>query len=93
LCVAAVGNVCPCDLTPLSFGNGTAEPLSEIWAQMRQWFDKPRCGCFMKEICDKLGCGDGAVELPLGKNRSIELCNAHRRNGKLPKIYTNFIEG
>jgi radical SAM protein with 4Fe4S-binding SPASM domain len=92
LFVDAVGNVCPCDLTPLSFGNVTEEPLSKIWAQMRQWFDKPRCGCFMKEICNKLGCGDRVVELPLSKNRSIELCNAHRRNGKLPKIYTNFIE-
>jgi len=87
LFVDAVGNVCPCDLTPLSFGNVTEEPLSEIWARMSQWFDRPRCGCFIKEICNKLGWGDGAVVLPLSEDQSIELCNAHRRNGKLPRIY------
>jgi radical SAM protein with 4Fe4S-binding SPASM domain len=92
LFVDAVGNVCPCDLAPLSFGNISEEPLSEIWAEMRQWFDRPRCGCLMKEICGKLGCGNEAIELPLSKNRSIELCKAHKRNGKLPKIYQSLIK-
>jgi radical SAM protein with 4Fe4S-binding SPASM domain len=92
LFVDAVGNVCPCDLTPLSFGNVTEEPLSEIWTRMRQWFDRPRCGCFIKEICNELACGDAPAELPLGKTQSIELCNAHKRNGKLPRIYKNFIK-
>ena len=62
----AVGNVCPCDLTPLSFGNIFEETLASIWERMGQIFSKPRCGCFSKEICRKLKLKSDEC-LPLNK--------------------------
>jgi len=35
LYVNAFGDVCPCDFTPISFGNIREEPLARIWSRMR----------------------------------------------------------
>jgi len=35
LYVTAMGDVCPCDFTPISFGNIRKEPLDKIWKRMR----------------------------------------------------------
>jgi MoaA/NifB/PqqE/SkfB family radical SAM enzyme/SAM-dependent methyltransferase len=39
------GEVCPCNLVPLSFGNVAREPLRDILARMKTHFDTPRPGC------------------------------------------------
>ena len=39
------GEVCPCQLVPLSFGNVADEPLGEILARMGRHFRRPRAGC------------------------------------------------
>ena len=39
------GEVCPCQLVPLSFGNVSDEPLGEILARMGRHFRRPRTGC------------------------------------------------
>ncbi len=41
------GDVCPCDFTPLSFGNIRQRPLSEIWQSIRESdiYSKPSSGC------------------------------------------------
>ena len=39
------GEVCPCNLVPLSFGNITHEPLPEILSRMGCFFQKPRPKC------------------------------------------------
>ena len=36
LYVTASGDVCPCDFTPITFGNIREEPLEKIWERMRQ---------------------------------------------------------
>jgi len=92
LFVDAIGNVCPCDLTPLSFGNLSAEPLADIWQRMEQFFGLPRCGCFMKEICPQL-CNSSKQILPFDTNKSLELCKSRRNDGKLPGIYQNLFKG
>jgi MoaA/NifB/PqqE/SkfB family radical SAM enzyme len=39
LYVNSFGDVCPCDFTPISFGNIREEPLVDIWAKLRQSSD------------------------------------------------------
>jgi len=79
LYIDAVGNVCPCDLTPLAFGNVLTRPLGEIWAEMGKWFGLPRCGCLMKELSRKWP--EGPEKLPLGKEVSAR-CAGNARGGR-----------
>lgn len=44
--VDTAGEVCPCDFTPLSFGNLTAWPLADIWTRMTTALGNPRRHCF-----------------------------------------------
>ncbi|HBA85897.1 MAG TPA: hypothetical protein DCZ95_17575 [Verrucomicrobia bacterium] len=49
LFIDSAGEVCPCDFTPLSFGNLEAAPLSDIWRRMNLALgDNPRCRCFIQ---------------------------------------------
>lgn len=89
LFIDAAGHVCPCDLTPLSFGDVTAEPLVDIWNRMGMHFPTPRRGCLMNEIGPHLDeSGEG---LPLPAARSAELCDACRLDGSLPEGYRRLI--
>jgi MoaA/NifB/PqqE/SkfB family radical SAM enzyme len=90
LFIDAVGNVCPCDLTPLSFGNLLDEPLGNIWQKMGQYFCLPRSVCFMKGICRNSVLSD---ELPMSAPKTIELCANNLHDGRLPKIYENLFNG
>lgn len=91
LFIDAIGNACPCDLTPLSFGNLLEEPLKDIWLRMGTYFPLPRCGCLMKELCTTI-TPEKNCELPLAKLKSLELCRALAHNEKLPKIYGNLFK-
>ncbi|MDO5581015.1 MAG: radical SAM protein [Planctomycetia bacterium] len=42
------GNVCPCDFTPLSFGNAMKEPLEIIWKRMSGALKHPRRHCMVQ---------------------------------------------
>ncbi len=84
--IDANGNVCPCDLTPLSFGNATQEPLSEIWARMGKHFPKPRCGCLMGKIARENDLSQ-YTELPLPPEKSLLLCPKTNSNDPLPEGY------
>lgn len=92
LFIDAIGNVCPCDLTPLSFGNVLEEPLEKIWLEMGQIFDLPRCECLMKEICKKTSNLKDSQELPLDSEKSFDLCRAVNNSDKLPKVYKNLFK-
>ncbi len=87
LFIDAVGNVCPCDLTPLSFGNVLEKPLELIWQRMGQFFNLPRCGCFMKELCNNIQYPENQYELPLAMDESIVLCKAIKHKTELPMVY------
>lgn len=89
LFVDAVGNVCPCDLTPLKLGNVLEEPLYDIWNRMSKWFDMPRCGCLMKELCGKSDVMHEGAELPICKETSEQLCEQFKREDKLPTVFAN----
>lgn len=88
LFIDALGNVCPCDLTPLRMGNCLDEPLYQIWTRMRQWFDLPRCGCLMKNLC-RAGAFDNIDEFPLCRKVSEEICGQLQKKDRLPQIFAN----
>lgn len=48
LFVDPTGEVCPCDFTPLSFGNVQDEPLANIWQRMTDAMRQPRRNCFIQ---------------------------------------------
>lgn len=89
LFVDAVGNVCPCDLTPLKLGNVFEEPLSDIWTRMSKWFDMPRCGCLMKEVCSRNDLMHKGGELPVCRETSEQICEKFKREDKLPRVFAN----
>jgi radical SAM protein with 4Fe4S-binding SPASM domain len=92
LFIDALGNVCPCDLTPLKLGNVLEEPLSDIWERMSQWFDLPRCGCFMKQLCAESDSLQDMTEFPLSKEKSEELCTLLKNESDLPKVFENLFK-
>jgi MoaA/NifB/PqqE/SkfB family radical SAM enzyme len=83
LYVDAAGEVSPCDLTPLSFGNITTEPLQAIWERMGHYFPKPRARCLMGEVAEKIT----TEQLPLPPDESIKLMNELNPKVDLPVLY------
>ena len=70
LFVDAAGNVCPCDLTPLSFGSVVKKSLADIWSSMEKYFPRPGCKCIMSQLASKIAEGQ---PLPLPEASSEEL--------------------
>lgn len=81
LYVDAYGNVCPCDLTPLSFGNLAERRLADIYADMAEHFSRPRRECIMRNV--KMPTGP----LPLSPADSVSLCPKATRFDALPDGY------
>jgi MoaA/NifB/PqqE/SkfB family radical SAM enzyme len=92
LFIDAAGEVCPCDLTPLSFGNVTREPLAGIWDRMGGLFARPRRSCLMGEIAGKLEAAPGGARgLPLPRAQSEELCASCAAGQDLPEGYRRLL--
>lgn len=89
LYVDAAGEVCPCDVTPLSFGNVYQRPLKEIWEEMKPLFPRPRCGCMMAEAGKHIPC---AAKLPLPPQQSCGLIQPPSRSMPLPGIYRGYLK-
>jgi MoaA/NifB/PqqE/SkfB family radical SAM enzyme len=85
LFIDAAGNVCPCDLTPLSFGDVKSESLLEIWNRMSAFFPAPRRGCLMQEIAGRIT--EARAALPLERAVSERICAACQPQGPLPEGY------
>jgi MoaA/NifB/PqqE/SkfB family radical SAM enzyme/SAM-dependent methyltransferase len=78
------GELCPCNLVPLSFGNVTEEPLDAILARMARHFDRPRPSCVG---CDLAGKYPGG-RVPAPPALSELLCAEHLpREHALPEFY------
>jgi MoaA/NifB/PqqE/SkfB family radical SAM enzyme/SAM-dependent methyltransferase len=67
------GELCPCNLVPLSFGNIANEPLQVLLARMRQHFRQPRATCVGRLLTPHIGEG----ELPTPPGVSCALCEQH----------------
>jgi len=83
LFIDSSGEVCPCDFTPLSFGNIKKTPLNEIWKQMQKYFPRPRADCLMREISSKV---DSDV-FPLSPDKSKKMIPKFSKDSPYPKIY------
>lgn len=83
LFIDSSGEVCPCDFTPLSFGNIKHKPLKDIWKQMEEYFPRPRADCLMREISSQIK----SESLPTPPNESIKLIPRLNKGSPLPKIY------
>jgi len=90
LFIDAAGEVCPCDLTPLSFGNVTAEPLAEIWRRMGRYFSQPRSGCLMQRLAEDFDFD--ALPLPLPRPRSEALCSTCLPDAQPPEGYRRLLK-
>lgn len=85
LYVDAEGHVCPCDFTPISFGNVREEPLSAIWGRLNAAFRRPRPCCFLLENADKLrGAFRGRLPIPYENVKHV--CD-FRPSPALPAYY------
>jgi len=90
LYIDACGKVCPCDLTPLSFGDVNDEQLMDIWKRMGTMFAAPRRGCLMGELAAEVYKHAGA--LPLPPEVSTRLCDTCWAKGPLPEGYRRLIK-
>lgn len=70
LYVDGSGEVCPCNLVPLSFGNVAREPLQRILAKMGRYFCKPRLSCVGRLLAPHIPDG----ELPTPPQVSLRIC-------------------
>jgi len=89
LFIDAAGEVCPCDLTPLSFGSVVTEPLLSIWNRMGAFFPVPRRGCLMNAVGPLLNEAGGP--LPLPRAESERICGACHPQGPLPEGYRRLL--
>jgi len=90
LFIDAAGQVCPCDLTPLGFGDLTSEPLADVWQRMADFFPLPRRGCLMARIADRLPAPP--TPLPLDRTQSEALCPRRRADEPLPEGYRRLLK-
>ncbi len=93
LFIDAVGNACPCDLTPLGFGNVCEEPLYDIWVRMGEWFALPRCGCLVRELHEKSNLLRTAAEFPLCRQDSEAACRQYAKETPMPAVFANLLRG
>ncbi|MBS3820680.1 MAG: radical SAM protein [Phycisphaerae bacterium] len=96
LFVDAHGELCPCDLTPMSFGNVTRQPLGEIWQGMADRFRRPRRQCIMGDlmanrnnaVAEELATGP----LPLPPELSATLIAPSAPDAPLPDGYRRILD-
>ena len=84
LYIDGAGEVCPCQLVPLSFGNVTREPLNDILGRMACHFCKPRRRCVGRVLGPHVPEG----RLPTEPAVSEELCARHLpRSHGVPRFF------
>jgi MoaA/NifB/PqqE/SkfB family radical SAM enzyme/protein-L-isoaspartate O-methyltransferase len=67
------GEVCPCNLVPLSFGNLTKQPIRQILDRMGRHFCRPRTGCVGRQLVKHFP----SVNLPASPEQSEAICECH----------------
>ena len=67
------GEVCPCNLVPISFGNLTRETIPEILDSMGRFFRKPRRNCVGRTLAAHIN----SKSLPTSPEVSAEICREY----------------
>jgi MoaA/NifB/PqqE/SkfB family radical SAM enzyme/protein-L-isoaspartate O-methyltransferase len=84
------GEMSPCQLVPLSFGNVTREPIREILDRMGCHFRKPRASCVGRVLAKHIPEG----QLPVCPEVSAAICKKHLpRTHKVPRFFQVRSEG
>jgi MoaA/NifB/PqqE/SkfB family radical SAM enzyme len=83
LFIDASGEICPCDFTPLSFGNIKEKPLKVIWKEMEIYFSRPRADCLMRRIARNID----SDFFPLPPSDSKKMIPKLDKESPYPKIY------
>lgn len=74
LFIEPTGIVCPCDFTPLGFGNVRDSPLAELWLRLNLAMgDNPRTHCFVHRNRERIRAHAG-VGFPLPPELSEAVC-------------------
>ncbi len=82
-----LGEVCPCDFTPLSFGNVFETPLADIWARMNKAMHNPRRHCFIRKHHGLIKEEKtGSMMFPLSPDLSEKIC-AKAGHEELPDYF------
>lgn len=89
LYVDASGNVCPCDFTPLSFGNIKTESIKTILERIHTYFDRPKEKCFMAEHYQEIA-EQFEEKLPLSVEKSIGICRKCKAS-EMPDFYKKLL--
>jgi SAM-dependent methyltransferase len=77
------GEVCPCNLVPLSFGNVTKAPLATILSGMGQFFKKPRTQCVGQSLTGHVNTD----RLPASPEQSVAICEQYlEKSHDLPAL-------
>ncbi len=84
LYVDGSGEVGPCNLVPLSFGNIRRDPLDDILQEMGRCFRRPRTSC-IGQVLSPFIAGD---RFPLPPEESRRLCREHLpRRHEVPRFF------
>ena len=67
------GEVCPCNLVPISFGNIMRQALGDVLDRMGRRFKRPRAACVGRSLSRHVGDGP----LPAPPDLSERICDAH----------------
>jgi MoaA/NifB/PqqE/SkfB family radical SAM enzyme len=73
LFIDSAGEMCPCDFTPMSFGNVTRESVEAVWNRMSTAMVQPRRHCFIQKhykTINKYANGS----FPLTPEQSLAVC-------------------
>lgn len=65
------GEVCPCNLVPLSFGNAARERLDAVLGRMGRHFARPRTECVGRELAEWLPAPPETMPAPPGRSEGI----------------------
>jgi MoaA/NifB/PqqE/SkfB family radical SAM enzyme len=84
--IDASGEVCPCDLMPLSFGNLTEHSFHEVWNAMEPFFPRPQANCLMGRLAGKIP----VTTLPLPPAQSSNLLSDIEPSA-LPRLYQHLL--
>lgn len=78
------GEMCPCNLVPLSFGNIAHEPLEILLQRMCQYFRRPRPTCIGRTLTPHIH----ADVLPVAPKISLAICKQHLpEEHELPEFF------
>lgn len=83
LFIDASGEICPCDLAPMSFGNAFSEKLSDVWKRMAAHFALPFRQCIMRQLRKPIPNSP----LPTPPEQSQEIAPIRDINNPLPEVY------